>query len=295
MKSGYVALIGRPNVGKSTLLNHLLGQKLSITSRRPQTTRHRIIGIKTTNQAQSIFVDTPGIHRSEQKALNRRLNQTAQAALTGVDVVVWLNDSLQWRDDDELVLEKLKHISVPVIFAINKIDLIDDKTSCLPFLQTASERHPFAELIPISALKTTNIDVLEQAIINLLPDGELIYPKDQITDRSERFFVSEIIREKLTRSLSKELPYTLTIEIENFEETNELITISAIIWVESEGQKRIVIGNKGAVLKKVGQRARMDIEQMLDNKVFLNLWVKVKSGWSDNERMINALGYQDGL
>lgn len=293
MKSGYVALIGRPNVGKSTLLNHLLGQKLSITSRRPQTTRHRIIGIKTTDQAQAIFVDTPGIHRTEQKALNRRLNQTAQATLTGVDVVVWLNDSLQWRDDDELVLEKIKHIDVPVIFAINKVDLVDDKTMCLPFLQTVSERYPFAELIPISALKTTNVDALEQAIIKLLPDGELIYPEDQITDRSERFFVSEIIREKLTRSLSKELPYTLTIEIENFEETEELVTISAIIWVESEGQKRIVIGNKGAVLKKVGQRARIDIEQMLEKKVFLNLWVKVKSGWSDNERMINALGYQD--
>lgn len=293
MKSGYVALIGRPNVGKSTLLNHLLGQKLSITSRRPQTTRHRIIGIKTTDQAQAIFVDTPGIHRTEQKALNRRLNQTAQATLTGVDVVVWLNDSLQWRDDDELVLEKIKHIDVPVIFAINKVDLVDDKTKCLPFLQTVSERYPFAELIPISALKTTNVDALEQAIIKLLPDGELIYPEDQITDRSERFFVSEIIREKLTRSLSKELPYALTIEIENFEETEALVTISAIIWVESEGQKRIVIGNKGAVLKKVGQRARIDIEQMLEKKVFLNLWVKVKSGWSDNERMINALGYQD--
>lgn len=293
MKSGYVALIGRPNVGKSTLLNHLLGQKLSITSRRPQTTRHRIIGIKTTDQAQAIFVDTPGIHRTEHKALNRRLNQTAQATLTGVDVVVWLNDSLQWRDDDELVLEKIKHITVPVIFAINKVDLVDDKTMCLPFLQTVSERYPFAELIPISALKTTNVDALEQAIIKLLPDGELIYPEDQITDRSERFFVSEIIREKLTRSLSKELPYALTIEIENFEETEELVTISAIIWVESEGQKRIVIGNKGAVLKKVGQRARIDIEQMLEKKVFLNLWVKIKSGWSDNERMINALGYQD--
>jgi GTP-binding protein Era len=293
VKSGYVALIGRPNVGKSTLLNHLLGQKLSITSRRPQTTRHRIIGIKTTDQAQAIFVDTPGIHRTEQKALNRRLNQTAQATLTGVDVVVWLNDSLQWRDDDELVMEKIKHIDVPVIFAINKVDLVDDKTKCLPFLQTVSERYPFAELIPISALKTTNVDALEQAIIKLLPDGELIYPEDQITDRSERFFVSEIIREKLTRSLSKELPYALTIEIENFEETEELVTISAIIWVESEGQKRIVIGKKGAVLKKVGQRARIDIEQMLEKKVFLNLWVKVKSGWSDNERMINALGYQD--
>jgi GTP-binding protein Era len=293
MKSGYVALIGRPNVGKSTLLNHLIGQKLSITSRRPQTTRHRIIGIKTTEEAQAVFVDTPGMHRSEQKALNRRLNQTAQAALTGVDVVVWLNDSLQWRDDDELVLEKLKHITIPVILAINKIDLVSDKESCLPFLQNASERYPFAELIPISALKATNVDALSQLIVNLLPEGELIYPKDQITDRSERFFISEIIREKLTRSLSKELPYALTIEIETYEEAETLITIGAIIWVEREGQKRIVIGNKGDVLKKVGERARIDIEQMLEKKVFLKLWVKVKSGWSDNERMINALGYQD--
>lgn len=293
MKSGYVALIGRPNVGKSTLLNHLIGQKLSITSRRPQTTRHRITGIKTSEEAQAVFVDTPGMHRSEQKALNRRLNQTAQATLTGVDVVVWLNDSLQWRDDDELVLEKLKHITIPVILAINKIDLVSDKESCLPFLHSASERYPFAELIPISALKATNVDVLTQLIINLLPEGELIYPEDQITDRSERFFISEIIREKLTRSLSKELPYALTIEIETYEETETLISIGAIIWVEREGQKRIVIGNKGEVLKKVGERARIDIEQMLEKKVFLKLWVKVKSGWSDDERMINALGYQD--
>ncbi|MEE9344727.1 MAG: GTPase Era [Methylococcales bacterium] len=293
MKSGYIALIGRPNVGKSTLLNHLIGQKLSITSRRPQTTRHRIIGIKTTEQAQAIFVDTPGMHRAEQKALNRRLNQTAQAALTGVDVVVWLNDSLQWRDDDELVLEKLKHITIPVILAINKIDLVSDKESCLPFLQSASERYPFAELIPISALKTTNVDALLQSMIHLLPEGEMIYPEDQITDRSERFFISEIIREKLTRSLSKELPYALTIEIETFEEAEKLVTIGAVIWVEREGQKRIVIGNKGGVLKKIGERARIDIEQMLEKKVFLSLWVKVKSGWSDNERMINALGYQD--
>lgn len=293
MKSGYVALIGRPNVGKSTLLNYLIGQKLSITSRRPQTTRHRIIGIKTTDLTQIVFVDTPGIHRTEQKALNRRLNQTAQATLTGVDVVVWLNDSMQWRDDDELVLEKLKALSVPVILVVNKIDLVEDKASCLPFLQATSERYEFAELIPISALKATNVEALEKAIINLLPEGELIYPEDQITDRSERFFIAEIIREKLTRTLSKELPYALTIEIESFEESENLVSISAIIWVEREGQKRIVIGDKGGVLKKIGERSRIDIEQMLEKKVFLNLWVKVKSGWSDNERMINALGYQD--
>ncbi len=291
MKAGYVALIGRPNVGKSTLLNHLIGQKLSITSRRPQTTRHRIIGIKTTDQAQIVFVDTPGMHRSEKKALNRLLNQTAQATLTGVDVVVWLNDSLQWRDDDELVMEKLQDISAPVILAINKIDLVNDKASCLPFLHDASIRYPFAELIPVSALKSTNMDVLEDAIIKLLPEGELIYPEDQITDRSERFFIAEIIREKLTRILSKELPYALTIEIDSYEDTGQLVSVSAIIWVERDSQKRIVIGDKGMVLKKVGERARVDIEQMLDKKVFLNLWVKVKSGWSDNERMINTLGY----
>jgi len=293
LKSGYVALIGRPNVGKSTMLNHLIGQKLSITSRRPQTTRHRIIGIKTTNQAQIVFVDTPGMHRAERKALNRRLNQTAQATLTGVDLVVWLNDSLQWRDDDELVLEKLQTITVPVIFAINKIDLVKDKAACLPFLDAASQRYPFAALIPVSALKATNVNALEQAIVKCLPDGELIYPEDQITDRPERFFIAEIIREKLTRALSRELPYALTIEIENYQESEQLVRIDAIIWVERESQKRIVIGAKGIVLKKVGERARHDIEQLLEKKVFVNLWVKVKSGWSDNERIINALGYQD--
>ncbi|MCH9698166.1 MAG: GTPase Era [Gammaproteobacteria bacterium] len=293
MKAGYAALIGRPNVGKSTLLNFLLGQKLSITSRRPQTTRHRIIGIKTTEQAQLIYVDTPGIHRSQPKALNRHLNQTAQATLTGVDVVIWVNDSLQWRDDDELVLEKLKHIAVPVIFVINKLDLVKEKSACLPFLQDVARRYTFAELIPVSALKSTNLDALEKSIVSLLPESDLIYPEDQLTDRPERFFISEIIREKLTQILSKELPYSLTIEIELYKETERLVEISAIIWVERDSQKRIVIGDKGQVLKRVGERSRVDIQNMVDRKVFLNLWVKVKSGWADNERLINTLGYHD--
>jgi GTP-binding protein Era len=250
------------------------------------------MGIKTTKQSQTIFVDTPGMHRAEQKALNRHLNQTAQATLTGVDVVVWLIDRLQWLDDDELILEKLKKANLPVILAINKIDLVQDKEAALPFLQAAMQRFPFEDLIPVSALKGTNLLALEKAIIQRIPESELIFPEDQLTDRSERFFISEIIREKLTRSLSKELPYAITVEIETFEETEKLVTIGAIIWVEREGQKRIIIGDKGSVLKKIGQRSREDIEALIDNKVYLNLWVKVKKGWSDNDRAINALGYQ---
>jgi GTP-binding protein Era len=291
MKSGYVALVGRPNVGKSTLLNHLLGQKISITSRRPQTTRHRIHGIKTTEIGQAVFVDTPGIHASQKRAMNRYLNKTAGSAFQDVDVIVWLVDRTTWVSEDELVLERIKASGVPVILAINKVDRIEDKDQLLPFLQEANESHEFAALMPISALRGTNLLELEQTIMSLLPEGELIFPEDQVTDRSSRFLAAEIIREKLLRTLGQEVPHAITVEIEQFKTEDNLMRISALIWVERDGQKAIVIGHKGEALKKVGERSRLDMERLFESKVFLQLWVKVKEGWSDDERALRSLGY----
>lgn len=290
-KSGYVALIGAPNAGKSTLLNRLLGQKISITSRRPQTTRHRILGISTLDDAQLIYVDTPGMHIGGQKALNRYLNKTADASLVGVDVVVWVKDHPTWRELDDRILTKLESQSAPVILALNKMDKIEDKSKLLPEVQAIHERYPFAAIVPISALNGSQVDALEREIKKLLPVGELIFPEDQITDRSERFIAAEIIREKLIRRLGQEIPHALSIAIETYKVESNLVRIHAIIWVERDGQKNIVIGQKGAGLKQVGEQARHDIEAMLDQKVYLNLWVKVKKGWSDNEQSLIQLGY----
>ena len=293
MNTGYVALIGRPNAGKSTLLNHLIGQKISITSRKPQTTRHRIHGIKTADWGQAIYVDTPGLHQAESRAMNRYLNRTADSALLGVDVIVWVVDSWTWGPDHDWMLRKLNSVECPVILAVNKIDTCTDKEALLPFLDEASKKYSFAEIVPISALKGMNLEQLEAAIARLLPEGDPIYPEDQITDRSERFFAAEIIREKLIRALGQEVPHALTVQIEQYQEEGNLTRIHAVIWVERDGQKAIVIGKNGEMLKKVGQRARTDLEAFLDGKVYLNLWVKVKRGWSDNEQALQSLGYID--
>ena len=294
MHCGYVALIGRPNVGKSTLMNHLLGQKLSITSRKPQTTRHRVLGIKTSEVGQAIFMDTPGMHSDEKRVLNRYLNKTADSTLLGVDVVVWLLDGLYWHEYDERIFDKLKRAGLPVILAVNKVDKIKDKQAVLAFFAEAKEKYPFEQIVPVSALKSTNLDVLEQHIMALLPETEqLIYPEDQITDRPERFFVAEIVREKLTRRLGDELPYALTVEIEMYEEHPELTKIYANIWVERSSQKSIVIGKQGEMLKKIGTEARIDIEKLIGQKVYLQLWVKIKKGWSDSERALQSLGFLD--
>jgi len=293
MKAGFVALVGRPNVGKSTLLNHLVGQKISITSRRPQTTRHRIHGIKTTEVGQAVYVDTPGIHASEKRAMNRYLNKTAGSALGDVDLVVWLIDRAGWLPEDELVLKRIKAAGVPVILAINKIDRLEDKDALLPFLQQVAASHDFAAMIPFSALKGTNLETLDRTIMDLLPEGDPIFPEDQVTDRSMRFMAAEIVREKLLRALGQEVPHAITVEIEQFRQDGALTRISALIWVERPGQKAIVIGKQGEVLKKVGERARHDLERMLEGKVFLQLWVKVKEGWSDDERALRSLGYAD--
>ena len=293
MNCGYVALIGRPNVGKSTLMNHLLKQKISITSRKPQTTRHRILGINTTDAGQAIYMDTPGMHNSEKRALNRYLNRTAETTLTGVDVIVWLIDGLSWHEYDEAIFKKLEQAGLPVILAVNKVDKVADKEAILKFFDEAQHRFPFKHLVPISALKGTNLDQLESLIMALLPEQDLIYPEDQITDRSERFLAAEIVREKLTRRLGDELPYALTVEIERYEEKPNITKIYAIIWVERLTQKNIVIGKDGEMLKKVGTDARQDIEKLIGQKVYLQLWVKVKKGWSDSERALQSLGFND--
>jgi GTPase len=293
MNCGFVALIGRPNVGKSTLMNHLLKQKISITSRKPQTTRHRILGINTTEAGQAIYMDTPGMHKSEKRALNRYLNRTAETTLLGVDVIVWLIDGLSWHEYDEVIFKKLEQAGLPVILAVNKVDKVKDKDAILSFFASAQHRFPFEHLVPISALKRTNLDQLESLIMTLLPESDLIYPEDQITDRPERFLAAEIIREKLTRRLGDELPYALTVEIERYEELPGITKIYAVIWVERLTQKNIVIGKEGEMLKKVGTDARFDIENLIGRKVYLQLWVKVKKNWSDNERAMQSLGFND--
>jgi GTP-binding protein Era len=293
MNCGYVALIGRPNVGKSTLMNHILGQKISITSRKPQTTRHRILGINTTKAGQVIYMDTPGMHQVEKKALNRYLNKTADTTLLGVDVIVWLIDGLSWHQYDEVIFKKLERAGLPVILAVNKVDKVKDKDLILAFFAEARKRFSFEEMIPVSALKGTNLDNLESLLINLLPERELIYPEDQITDRPERFLAAEIVREKLTRRLGDELPYSMTVEIERYEELEKITKIYAVIWVERSTQKNIVIGKQGEMLKKVGSDARVDIERLIGQKVYLQLWVKVKKGWSNSERALQSLGFMD--
>ena len=294
MNCGFVALIGRPNVGKSTLMNHLLKQKISITSRKPQTTRHRILGINTTEAGQVIYMDTPGMHNNEKRAMNRYLNRTAETTLLGVDVIVWLIDGLSWHEYDEVIFKKLEQAGLPVILAVNKVDKVKDKDAILTFFAEAQHRFPFEHLVPISALKRTNLDQLESLIMKLLPENDLIYPEDQITDHPERFLAAEIVREKLTRRLGDELPYALTVEMERYEELPNITKIYAIIWVERLTQKNIVIGKDGEMLKKVGTDARFDIEKLIGQKVYLQLWVKVKKNWSDNERAMQSLGFNDG-
>ncbi|MDX2456539.1 MAG: GTPase Era [Gammaproteobacteria bacterium] len=290
-RCGYIALVGRPNVGKSTLLNRILGQKISITSRRPQTTRHRVLGIKSLASVQLIYVDTPGIHGFSGRAMNRHMNRTASSVLLDVDVVVFLVDGLHWTADDELVLQKLEQVTCPVILALNKVDLLGNREQLLPWLQVLSEKRSFEQLIPISASKGDNVAELELAAERLLPLAPPLFPDDQVTDRSVRFLAAELVREKLFRKLGQELPYGLTVEIEQFKSGAGITHIHALIWVERKSQKTIVIGKQGCVLKEVGTDARREIEALIDGKVNLKLWVKVKAGWADDERALHSLGY----
>ncbi len=288
---GSVTILGRPNVGKSTLLNHLIGEKLSITSRKPQTTRHRTIGVNTNKNCQIIYIDTPGLQTSPTNAINRYMNKEATNALTGVDILVHMIEILKWTALDEYILDLIKNKTTPVILTVNKIDKIKDKKIMLPFLKELSEKMNFKQIIPISALSKKDLKSLEQSIKELLPAGVFQYPDNQITDKPKRYFAAEFIREKLIKRLGKELPYTTTVTIDSFTEKEEIINIDAIIWVASKGQKTIVIGQKGAGLKAVGERARKDMERMFENKVFLRVWVKIKVKWVDSELDIKQLGF----
>ncbi len=291
--SGYVAIVGRPNVGKSTLLNHLLGQKISIVAQRPQTTRHCILGIKTTPTTQAVYVDTPGIHKETKKAINRYLNRAAKTSMLDVDVVVFVLDRNRWTDEDDIVLAEIERSNKPVIAVVNKVDLIKDKGALLPYLGELQRRCNFVDILPLSAFSNKDVKKLEECVKAHLPKGDLIFPEDQITDKSVKFLTGEIIREKLFRRLGQELPYNLAVEIEQFSEQDRIVKISAVIWVERKGQKAIVIGKKGALLKTVGSESRVDLEKMLDKRVHIELWVKVKEGWSNSETALKSFGYYD--
>jgi len=290
-KSGFVAVIGRPNVGKSTIINEFMGQKLTITSPKPQTTRHRIHAIDTTKDYQIVFVDTPGIHISRKKAINSYMNRAASSSLKDVDVILWLVEAGLWTKEDDRVLEHVSSLDCPVILVINKIDKLKHPDMLLPYLQDMSVKYNADEVYPLSAFKKNDVSKLKSIILKYLPVQSMIFDPDFITDRSEKFIVAEFIREKLMRHLSDELPYDLTVEIEKYELDGELQRVSAKIFVDKTSQKNIVIGKNGEMLKRIGTEARKSIEGFLEKKVFLQLWVKVSAGWSDDKKSLSSLGY----
>lgn len=292
-RCGYVAIVGRPNVGKSTLLNYLLGQKISITSRKPQTTRHQVLGIVTEGNYQTVFVDTPGIHDGQEKAINRYMNRVASSALADVDLVLFVIDRDRWTAEDDLVAQALRQVQAPVALVINKIDRMDDVGELLPWTASVQGSHDFDAVHPVSALRQSNLSNLTTYIRQKLPEGQHLFPPDQVTDRSERFLAAELIREKIVRQLGDELPYTTAVEIEGFKQEGRILHIHALIYVERSGQKKILIGEAGKRLRTIGTEARKDMESAFDTKVMLKLWVKVKSGWSDDERALRSLGFDD--
>ncbi len=290
-KTGYVALIGKPNTGKSTLMNALIGEKISITAHRPQTTRHQILGIKTTHGYQCIFVDTPGIHDNNKKLIHRYMNRAATSILSDVDLICVLLEVKYFNKDDEKILNRVKDFD-KVVIVLNKIDQIS-KQDCLPIMRRIAEYASGREIVPVSALEKENLDRLETIIISRLPEGVPQFPDDQITDKSMRFIAAEIIREKLFRLLKQELPYSITVSVDHYKEEADLVRISATIWVERKSQKGIVIGKKGSLLKKIGTQARKDIQRLVENKVYLQLWVKIREDWADDEQSLAAFGYSD--
>ena len=289
---GFATLAGRPNVGKSTLLNRIVGRKISITSHRPQTTRHRILGIRSEKNRQIVFVDTPGIHRGR-KAINKIINRTAVASTVGVDVVVMMITAGGWRPEDDMPLKVLANQENPVVLVINKVDTLKDKNRLLPLIAESAERLDFREIVPISATRGTNVDALVDVVGALLPEEPAGFDEDQFTDRGARFMVSELVREQLFRQLGEELPYATAVEIQAWEDDGKTIHIGADIWVDKTSHKSIVIGKNGDRLKKIGTRARSQIEAYLERRVFLELWVKVRRGWADNRRDIYQLGYDE--
>lgn len=293
LRCGYVALLGRPNVGKSTLLNALLGQKVSITTPKAQTTRHNILGISTHGHVQIVYVDTPGLHLGGRKALNRLMNRAATSTLGYVDAAVLLIEALSWTKEDAAVVKRLTDFPGQVVLAINKIDKVRDKKSLLPYLAEVAKQRNFSEVIPVSARNGDNVERLQELLNDCLPHSEFAFPPDQVTNVSVRFLVGELLREKLMLVLRDELPYSLTVEIESFVEDDVQVRIGAVIWMEREGQKAIVIGAKGRQLKKIGTLARREMERELGKAVLLTTWVKVRSGWSDDQRALHGLGYRD--
>jgi GTPase len=292
-RSGHVAVIGRPNVGKSTLVNALVGAKVSITSNRPQTTRHRLLGIATFEHGQLLLVDTPGIHREQKRAMNRWMNRAARGALEGVDAALLVIEAGRWDDEDTLAYDALREAGIPVVLAVNQVDRIKDKTTLLPFLAKVSEGREFASVHPVSALKRKGLEPLVDSLLALLPEQPPLYAEDEITDKSQRFLAGELVREQLMRLLGAELPYATTVEIERFVEEGRMLRIGAVIWVEREGQKAIVIGKGGERLREIGSRAREQMERLFGAKVFLETWVRVREGWSDDEAALRTLGYHD--
>jgi GTP-binding protein Era len=288
---GYAAIVGRPNVGKSTLLNRLLGIRLAITSHKAQTTRHTILGINTLPAGQIIYVDTPGIHARSDNAMNRYLNRTAKTALADVDLLIFVVEALSWTSEDEKVLALIKQMETPTIIAVNKVDRIKQKERLLPYLSDMAARHSFLDIVPLSAKNGSNLDRLQELVLQALPEADNFYPEEQLTDRPEKFFAAEMIREQITRRYAKELPYAVSVEIERFEELSGLYRINAVIWVEKSGQKGILIGKDGQALKEVATQARKAMQKFFDCKVHLELWVKVKKSWSSDEAALVRLGY----
>ena len=292
-RAGTIAVLGRPNVGKSTLVNAMVGAKVSIVSPRPQTTRHRLLGIASFPEGQLVLVDTPGIHGQQKRAMNRMMNRAARGAVEGVDAAMLVIEAGRWTDDDSLAYQALKASGVPCVLVINKVDKFPDKGALLPFMAEVTREREFSSVYPLSALKKRGLDGLVKTLLQLVPEAEAMYPDDEITDRSERFLAGELVREQLMTRLGEELPYSATVEIEKFELEGEMLRIAAVVWVEREGQKPIVIGKGGERLKAISTGARIGMEKLFGRKVFLETWCRVREGWSDDEAALRRFGYSD--
>jgi GTP-binding protein Era len=291
-RCGFVAVVGRPNVGKSTLINAVMGRKVSIVTAKPQTTRHRILAVRTEGDTQIVFIDTPGLHRKAGKAMNRLMNRTAASALADADLVLFVTEAERWTEEDGDVLRRLKTVKAPVVAVLNKVDLVKPKEKLLAIIGETSRRREFADIVPLSASKKDNLDALLELIPGYLPESPHLFPSEMQTDRGIDFHAAEIIREKLTLSLHQELPYGLTVQIERFDEEAGQTVIHAVIWVERDSQKGIVVGKRGAVLKRIGREARLELKEQLGRPVHLELWVKVKDNWADSEKDLQRLGYE---